>query len=272
MGQREYASNPADLGEGTLAELFLDAVDRLGRHAAFRHHRDGSWHRLTYEEVFDRVWAVAGGLSRAGLSRGDRAAILSDNRPEWALADYACLLSGVVDVPIYSTLIPSQIRYILNDAGVRLIFVADREQMEKVLEIRDDLPELRQIVVFDPPAGDLPEGVRAWRDFLAEGADALAGGSEAGFRADALSAAPGTRPPSSTPPGPRATPRGSCSPTTTSPPTSGRRARSFPWTTRTRASPSSPSPTSSSGWWTTSSSTRGAPSSTPAPWRRCPRT
>jgi long-chain acyl-CoA synthetase len=191
MGQREYASNPADLGEGTLAELFLDAADRLGRHAAFRHHRDGSWHRLTYEEVFDRVWAVAGGLSRAGLSRGDRAAILSDNRPEWALADYACLLSGVVDVPIYSTLIPSQIRYILNDAGVRLIFVADREQMEKVLEIRDDLPELRQIVVFDPPAGDLPEGVRAWRDFLAEGADALAGGSEAGFRADALSAAPG---------------------------------------------------------------------------------
>ncbi len=191
MGQREHASNPADLGEGTLPELFLDAVDRLGRHAAFRHHRNDAWHRLTYQEVFDRVWAVAGGLSRAGLSRGDRAAILSDNRPEWALADYACLCSGVVDVPIYSTLIPSQIRYILDDAGVRLIFVADQEQLEKVLEIRDDLPELRQIVVFDPPAGDLPEGVRAWRDFVAEGADALAGGSEAGFRADALSAAPG---------------------------------------------------------------------------------
>jgi long-chain acyl-CoA synthetase len=191
MGHRDYASNPADLGEGTLVQLFLDAVDRLGRHAAFRYHRDGSWHRLTYREAFDRVWAVAGGFSVVGLSRGDRAAILSENRPEWALADYGSLCAGVVDVPIYSTLIPSQIRYILEDAGVRLVFVSDREQLEKILEIRDQLPELRRIVVFDPPAGDLPEGVQSWKGFLAAGADALVGGSEVGFREAALSAGPG---------------------------------------------------------------------------------
>jgi long-chain acyl-CoA synthetase len=190
MGQPDYASNPADLGEGTLVELFFDAVDRLGRHAALRYHRMGSWHRFTYRDVFDRVWAVTGGLSQAGLSRGDRAAILSPNRPEWALADYGCLCAGVVDVPIYSTLIPAQIQYILKDAGVRLVFVSDREQLEKILEIWDDLPELRKVVVFDPPEGELPEGVQGWKAFLKEGAEGLPGGSEDGFRTDALSAGP----------------------------------------------------------------------------------
>ncbi len=190
MGQPDYASNPADLGEGTLVELFLDAVDRLERHAALRYHRKGSWHRFTYRDVFDRVWAVTGGLSRAGLSRGDRAAILSPNRPEWALADYGCLCAGVVDVPIYSTLIPAQIQYILEDAGVRLIFLSDQEQLEKILEIRGDLPDLRKIVVFDPPEGELPEGVQGWKAFLKEGAEDLPGGSEDGFRAEALSAGP----------------------------------------------------------------------------------
>lgn len=191
MGQLDYASNPADLGEGTLVELFLGAVDRFGRHAALRYHRLGSWHRFTYQDVFDRVWAVAGGLDHVGLSRGDRAAILSANRPEWALADYGCLCAGVVDVPIYSTLAPSQIQYILNDAGARLIFVSDEEQLNKILEIREELPDLRKVVVFDPPAEALPEGVQGWKDFLKEGGQALPGGSEEGFRATALSARPG---------------------------------------------------------------------------------
>jgi len=180
--ERDAAVHPANPGRGTLTQLFLETVDRMGRRVALRFHEDDRWQRLTYREVFDRVWAAAGALEAVGLQRGDRVAILSPNRPEWAIADYGCLCAGVVDVPIYVTLTAEQIAYILRDAGVRLIFVASEEQMARVLEVRDQLPQLERLVLFDPPSRDLPEGVQSWADFLAVGVDAFAGGSESGFR------------------------------------------------------------------------------------------
>ena len=91
-----------------------------------------------------------------------------ENRAEWALADWSCLCAGVVDVPIYSTLPAHQVAYILEDSGAALLFVSDREQLEKARTAAEGLTREIEIVVFDAAAGD---GAVSWDDFLARGDD-----------------------------------------------------------------------------------------------------
>jgi long-chain acyl-CoA synthetase len=185
MGSRTHASNPADLGEGTLVELFLDVVDRLGDHPALGWYEEGEWKTISYRKVFNRVRRVSAALGDLGLERGDRAAILSGNRPEWAIADYGCLCAGIVDVPIYSTLTAGQVQFVLANSGARLVFVEDREQLDKILEVQDELPDLKRIVVFDRPSGELPDRVMSWADFMARGAARIEGVADDAFRAEA---------------------------------------------------------------------------------------
>ena len=132
---RSQVANKVDLPKGTLVDLFLTAVDRFGDHPAFRYFPGPGpdLRSISYEEAFASVRAVVHALQQLGLVRGDRAAILSENRPEWALADYACLCAGVLPVPIYPSLTAPQVRYIVQDSGARVVFVSSREQMEKAL-------------------------------------------------------------------------------------------------------------------------------------------
>ena len=185
----DYAANPADLGRGPVVDLFLEAVDKFGPSAALRHRDESGWRDIAYHEVERRVGAVVAGLGALGLGRGDRAAIFSSNRPEWALSDYGCLCAGVVAVPVYPTLTPTQVRYLLADSGARLVFAGDRSQLDKVLEIRAECPALEWIVVFDQE-GNLPSGVLPWADFLARGETAAASATRAAFREEARRASP----------------------------------------------------------------------------------
>ena len=171
----------------TLTSLFLEAVERFGGATALRApNADLTWSRISYDEVFRTTRAAASGLRALGIGRGEAAAILSANRPEWAVADYACLCVGVRDVPIYPSLTAPQIAYILQDSGARAVFAEDDVQLAKLLEIRDQCPELRHIIVFDAPA-EMPEGTVAWRDFVQ--LDPL-GLSDEAFREEALAARP----------------------------------------------------------------------------------
>ena len=145
---------------------------------------------MSYGEVAERVRRLVAALRAMGMARGDRAVILSENRIEWALADYACLSAGVVDVPIYPSLTAPQIRYILNDSGARLAFVSSAEQLGKLEEIRGECPELESLVVFDPPAS-LPPGTTSWSRFIGSGASQGAGRSPDAFRTEAGKARPG---------------------------------------------------------------------------------
>ncbi len=187
MTVREQYATPGDLGEGTVVELFFEAVDRFGDGPALRHREDDRWVALSYLDTEKIVQRVAQGLTSLGLRRGDRAAILSVNRPEWAIADYGCLCAGVVDVPIYSTLTPPQIEYILNDSGARLIFVSDTDQLDKIGELREACPSLEHVVVFTP-SGDLPGGTLSWSELLERGSGSST--SVEAFRSAALSAGP----------------------------------------------------------------------------------
>ena len=134
----------------TLNDLFFGAMDRFrDRPAAMRYKVDGRWQAISYAALLERVHAASAGLLDLGIRAGDRVAILSENRPEWAISDYACLAARCADVPVYPTLPAKQIEYILRDSGAVAILVSTRAQLEKLREILPNLPAIRHVIAFD---------------------------------------------------------------------------------------------------------------------------
>jgi long-chain acyl-CoA synthetase len=157
----------------TLNELFFQAVDRFAsKEAALRYKAGGSWHNITHHELARRVQHAALGLRELGINPGDKVAILSQNRPEWAIADYACLTTRCTDVAIYPTLPPSQIAYLLQDSGACAAFVEDREQYAKIVEIRDQVPQLAHVILFAPEDGMEGPGLLTLDELVQRGAAA----------------------------------------------------------------------------------------------------
>jgi long-chain acyl-CoA synthetase len=112
---------------------------------------DGAWKPITSNELYGRVRALAGVLRGWGVGKGDRVALLSENRWEWAVTDFAVLAVGGVDVPLYPTLTPEQIGYMLRDSGAKVAVVSSQAQYDKVVAA-GELPDLEHVVVMD--AGD----------------------------------------------------------------------------------------------------------------------
>ncbi len=153
----------------TLNDLFFDAVARHSQlPAALRRKTEGRWVSIPHAELKQRVRAVYAALRGLGLSGGDRVAILSENRPEWAITDFACLTARCTDVPVYPTLPTSQVAYILRDSGSRVVFCSSKEQLDKVRSIRHELPALEHVIVFDDALATGDE--RSYREFEAAGA------------------------------------------------------------------------------------------------------
>src|SRR5438132_897276 len=107
----EASGGPRNSAPGTLTKLFFDAVEKFNRPDALQSKVDGKYQPISDRDLADRVRRAALGLQELGIKPGDRVAILSENRPEWAIADYACLTSGVADVPFYLNLPPEQLPY-----------------------------------------------------------------------------------------------------------------------------------------------------------------
>ncbi|MGH7635391.1 MAG: AMP-binding protein, partial [Gemmatimonadaceae bacterium] len=141
----------------TLTQLFVEAVESHDLPNALRMKVGVAYQPISHRTIAERVQRAAFGLRALGVASTDRVAILSENRPEWAIADYACLMSGMADVPIYPTLPPKHIGYILRDSGAVAVFVSDKEQYEKVVAIRNEVPQLRYVIPFDevPDATDV---------------------------------------------------------------------------------------------------------------------
>ncbi len=133
----------------TLAEIFLHAREKHNRPDALNYKRGGEWQKISSDEIVARAENIALGLYDLGLRKGDRAAILAANSPEWTLADAGCQFAGVIDVPIYTTLSPDSVRYILKDSGARVLFLENREMFEHHAEVLSECKELEKIVFFD---------------------------------------------------------------------------------------------------------------------------
>lgn len=188
MPTERYAANEADLPRGTLGRLFLESVDRYGRAPAFQTIVDGSLEATSYREAFEAVKLVAGGLDALGVERGDRVALLSENRLEWALTDYGCLCIGAQLVPVYSTLTAAQAGFILENSGARVLFVQDREQLEKGMEACAECEHEIRIVTFE--GDDLPNDVLSWEALLEKGRGTMEGTGDEAFRKRVLETDP----------------------------------------------------------------------------------
>ncbi|HEY3011209.1 MAG TPA: long-chain fatty acid--CoA ligase [Gemmatimonadales bacterium] len=171
----------------TLTELYFGALERFGsRPVAVRAKRGGVWIELSYRELADRVQDLSLGLLELGITPGDRVAILSENRPEWAIADYACLTAGCTDVPIYPTLPAKQVEYNLCDSGAVAIFVSTRQQLEKVNGLRPRVRALRHVIAFDEEVAG--PGVLSLEQVYARGRAARS--HRTSWKRDALEAKP----------------------------------------------------------------------------------
>src|SRR5215469_342422 len=134
----------------TLADIFFASVGYdLERHVMFK--RGDRWQPISSRQYYGYVVSIARALKQWGIQKGDRVAILSENRPEWMIADFACVCSGVADVPIYSTLTADQTAYLLRHSGARVAFVSSLEQLRKVQSIQSQTA-VEKIVVMDDVA------------------------------------------------------------------------------------------------------------------------
>jgi long-chain acyl-CoA synthetase len=145
---RHIVSGGPRPARGTLVQIFFDAVERYDKPDALQSKVGGTYQPISHRTLAARVQHIGLGLRALGIDRGARVGILSENRPEWAIVDYACLTTGLVDVPVYPTLPAEQVGYILKDAGVVALFVSTPTQAAKVAEVRGQLPALRQVIGF----------------------------------------------------------------------------------------------------------------------------
>ncbi|HJU89072.1 MAG TPA: long-chain fatty acid--CoA ligase [Gemmatimonadaceae bacterium] len=143
-----YATGGPRLPAGTLSQIFLESILPSTKPDAVQSKVAGSYRPISHPIVVERVRRMALGLESLGVKQGDRVAILSENRPEWLMADWACLTSGIADVPIYPTLPSEQAAYILRDSGAVAIFVSNEELAAKVAKERASIPSLRHVIGF----------------------------------------------------------------------------------------------------------------------------
>jgi long-chain acyl-CoA synthetase len=118
--------------------------------------REGRWQDISWDEWGRNVKQFAMGLMALGLTERERVALLSENRPEWTYVDLAVLSANAVDAPVYATNIPEQVEHIIKDSGSRFIVVSTEAQLEKVREVKGNVPELEKAILMDPE-GEHPE-------------------------------------------------------------------------------------------------------------------
>jgi long-chain acyl-CoA synthetase len=149
-GPATTARVPASADEPTtLVEVFKTLVRKHKRPDTLNFKRDGSWQSISSDEMLVRIRRIATGLYSIGVRHGDRVAILSESRVEWTLADAGCIFAGAIDVPIYPTLNPLQVQYILNDSGARVLVLANHDKFVELKDVLPQCPQVEKIVFFE---------------------------------------------------------------------------------------------------------------------------
>ncbi len=145
-------------GAKTIAGLIPRAVAEHGDSTAIRFKRDGSWHDVTYAQLGSIVHEIGLGLIDLGLEAGERICILANTRPEWTYADMAATSAGLTVVPIYQTNSPEECLWVISDSEAVAIVVEDESQLQKIVEIADQVPQLRTVIIMQPPQGGPQQG------------------------------------------------------------------------------------------------------------------
>ncbi|MBI5404437.1 MAG: long-chain fatty acid--CoA ligase [Ignavibacteriae bacterium] len=158
------------MAKKTLVQLILNSLNKYAPHDDFVFTKIGDkYDGIDRIELFNRVFILRNFLYKLNLQQGSKLAIISENRTEWIITDLACVLSGFVNVPIYTTLSPESIKYILNDSQCTVCFVSNNLQLDKVLKVQHDLPDLKYIVSYnDIKANSLGKQIISFSEILKE--------------------------------------------------------------------------------------------------------
>ncbi|MDZ7820961.1 MAG: long-chain fatty acid--CoA ligase [Candidatus Marinimicrobia bacterium] len=155
----------------TIPEMFAYSCEKYGDLVRYGEKKGGTWVTLSFREVRDIIEKIALGLHAMGYKHGDRFAILSENCKEWTMTDIACAHLGVISVAVYPTLPENQVQYILENSGAAGVFVSDKEQLEKISNIKKDLPELKHCISLEEGLDDAA-WITSYTDLLKKGEEA----------------------------------------------------------------------------------------------------
>jgi len=150
----------------TLAELFLNTIKSYPKPDLMLYKKEGQYGPISTEEFGQTVKKLSLGLWELGLRPEDKLIILSENRPEWVMTDLATICLGGATVPIYTTLVPEQVRYIIDDSDAKIVVFSNEEQGEKIKAIKSQLTKVQHFITFQQQA---PPGILTLREVLAKG-------------------------------------------------------------------------------------------------------
>jgi long-chain acyl-CoA synthetase len=136
----------------TLADVFSGTMSRNNQQALM-YKEGGQWKSISAENFYRKIAGIAAALRNWGIAKGDRVALISENRPEWTIADFACVLTGAVVVPMFPTISAEQTKFLLRDSEARMVFVSTEKQLKKILSIRAETA-IEKVVIMDQIASD----------------------------------------------------------------------------------------------------------------------
>jgi len=145
----------------TISKLFKQSCDRYGdKKIALRHKKFGIWQTYSWKYFWDQAKYFGLGLVSLGYSKGERITIVGDNEPEWYYAMFAAICCGGIPTGAYQDSLADEIKFVINQSGSIFVVVEDQEQLDKILEIKDDIPQIKKIIYWDP------KGLRFYDDPL----------------------------------------------------------------------------------------------------------
>ena len=160
LPQNTPPRRPAPADEpATLLDVFETVVRMHKRPDTLNYKSDGQWVSISSDEMLARAKSIAAGIHAIGVRHGDRVALLSESRVEWTLTDAGAIFAGAIDVPIYPTLTPPQVRYILNDSGASALFLANHEKFLELKDVLGECPAVKHVIFFDPHDVTSQEGL-----------------------------------------------------------------------------------------------------------------
>jgi len=158
-------------GGVTPSRRLRDIASRFPERIAFRDKKFGIWNEISYKEFWLQVNYVGCALNYFGIGKSDKVAIHSENRPEWLISDIGAQAIGAISVGLYPTNPPAEVKYLLGHSESQILFAEDQEQVDKALEVLQDLPDLKKIIYFEDKGlfRYESEKLMKWEDFLEVG-------------------------------------------------------------------------------------------------------
>jgi len=150
----------------TLSQLFLNTINIYPKDDLMLYKKEGRYLPISTEEFGQRVKFIGLGLKTLGIEAGDKLIILSENRPEWVMTDLANICLGGVTVPIYTSLVPEQIKYIIDDSDAKIVVCSNSGLWQKIEKIKSDLPKVKHYISFEEVT---PEGVLSLKQLIDRG-------------------------------------------------------------------------------------------------------